>query len=142
MHATLGVQALYDHCRAAGHGFQRRLALARARKLVYEHSPAMAGVRTTRDECAELGRRVARKLNGSRGPAALFLPLEGTSLMSVEGAPFRDPDADRALFEALREHVDRSRVELHELDTHINDPEFALALADRLHELRGAWNPA
>ena len=33
---------------------------------------------------------------------------------------------------AIRETVDRSRVELVELDLHINDPAFADAMADRL----------
>ncbi len=105
----------------------------------YEHSPAMAGMRTTPDECAELGRRIAVKLSGGDGPIALFVPLRGVSLMSVEGQQFHDSAADEALFAALREHLDRSRVELHEVDADINDPAFALAMADRLHELHTAW---
>src|SRR2546422_5987292 len=37
-------------------------------------SPEMTGMRTSPDECAELGRTIARKLNAARGPAALFVP--------------------------------------------------------------------
>ena len=48
---------------------------------------------------------------------------------------FHDPEADEALFDTLRELVDRSKVELHEVDAEINDPQFALAMAERLHEL-------
>ena len=33
----------------------------------------------------------------------------------------------------LREKVDTAKVEVHELETDINDPEFALAMANRLH---------
>jgi uncharacterized protein (UPF0261 family) len=105
----------------------------------YEHSPAMAGMRTTAEECTELGRRIAGKLSVGEGPTALFVPLRGVSLMSVEGQEFYDLIADDALFASLREHLDHSRVELHELDADINDPAFALAMADRLHELRTAW---
>ncbi len=103
----------------------------------HRHAPEMVGMRTTPDECAELGRTIANKLNAATGPTALFVPLRGTSLYATEGQVFHDPSADQALFAALRESVDRTRVELHEVDLHINDREFALAMADRLHDLAG-----
>jgi len=109
---------------------------------IYQHSPAMVGIRTTPEECSELGRTIAHKLNSARGPTALFLPLRGISLVSTEGQPFHDPSADKALFGALRRHVDRARVELHELDMDINDPELAVAMADQLHDFHGAWGSA
>jgi uncharacterized protein (UPF0261 family) len=101
------------------------------------HNPTVTLMRTTPEESAELGRRIARKLNGARGPVALFVPLGGVSLIATEGQPFHDPSADAALFSALRERLE-PHVEVHELDTDINDPAFALAMADRLHELRVA----
>jgi uncharacterized protein (UPF0261 family) len=104
-------------------------------RIFHRHTPEMVVMRTTPAESAELGRRIARKLNGATGPTALFIPLRGVSLYATEGQVFHDPAADEALFEALRENVDRTRVELHELDTDINDAQFALALAHRLHEL-------
>jgi uncharacterized protein (UPF0261 family) len=109
---------------------------------IYQHSPAMVGIRTTPEECSELGRTIAIKLNAARGPTALFLPLCGISLVSTDGQPFHDPAADEALFGAFRKHVDRARVDLYELDVDINDPEFALAMANRLHEYHEAWKPA
>jgi len=102
---------------------------------LYKHNPTITLMRTTPDECAELGRRIARKLNGASGPTALFVPLRGVSMIAVEGQVFYDPAADEALFQALRENVDRSKVEVHELDMDVNDERFALALANRLHEL-------
>jgi uncharacterized protein (UPF0261 family) len=101
----------------------------------HRHTPEMVGMRTSPEECTELGRRIARKLNGAMGATALFVPLRGVSVYSVEGQVFHDPLADEALFEALRENIDPQRVEVHELDTDINDDEFALAMANRLHEL-------
>ena len=68
----------------------------------------------------------------------LFVPLRGVSAIATEGQPFHDPDADEALFSTLREEVDATRVEVHELDADVNDPAFALAMANRLHELIGA----
>ena len=99
-------------------------------------------MRTTPEECAELGKTIAHKLNAARGPTALFVPLRGVSLISVEGGLFHDPDADAALFAAVREYLDRSRVELCELDFDINHPEFALAVANRLHDLYQQWKRA
>ena len=105
----------------------------RERRL-YVHNPSVTLMRTTPDECAELGRRLARKLNSAKGPTALFIPLRGVSMIATEGQPFHDQAADEALFSAVRENLG-TNVELYEHDTDINDPAFALAMADRLHEM-------
>jgi uncharacterized protein (UPF0261 family) len=101
---------------------------------LYVHNPTVTLMRTTPDECAELGRTIGRKLSAAAGPTVLFVPLKGVSMIAVEGQPFHDADADAALIDGLHETLDDS-VEVHELDTDINDPEFAVAMADRLHEL-------
>jgi uncharacterized protein (UPF0261 family) len=108
----------------------------RERRL-YVHNPTITLMRTTPEECAELGRRIARKLNAARGPVSLFIPLRGISLIAVEGQVFYDPEADKALLAALRDDLDDS-LDVRELNTDINDPAFAEAMADRLHELYGA----
>jgi uncharacterized protein (UPF0261 family) len=103
---------------------------------LYVHNPTVTLMRTTPEECAELGRRIARKLNAAAGPVTLFVPLRGVSMIAVEGQPFHDPAADEALVGALREGLDDS-VDVRELDTDVNDPAFAEAMAERLHELAG-----
>jgi uncharacterized protein (UPF0261 family) len=105
----------------------------RTREL-HVHNPTVTLMRTTPEECAKLGERIARKLSSATGPTALFVPLRGVSMIATEGQPFHDRDADRALFSAVRENLGPN-VELHELDTDINDPSFAIAMADRLHEM-------
>jgi uncharacterized protein (UPF0261 family) len=100
---------------------------------LYVHNPVVTLMRTTPDECAELGRRIAAKLSSATGPTALFVPKRGVSMIDAEGEPFWDPDADAALFDALRAGLDGS-VELHELDAHINDSEFATAMVEKLDE--------
>jgi uncharacterized protein (UPF0261 family) len=101
---------------------------------LYVHNPTATLMRTTPEECAELGRRIGRKLSGARGPTVLFVPVRGVSMIDVEGQPFHDPVADRALIDGVRETLDE-RVEVHELDMDINDERFAVAMARRLHEL-------
>ena len=66
------------------------------------HNPTITLMRTTPAEMAELGAIIAGKLARTTGPAEVFLPLKGVSGIDVEGGPFADPDADRALFEAIR----------------------------------------
>ncbi|MEA2401677.1 MAG: hypothetical protein QOK00_2080 [Thermoleophilaceae bacterium] len=105
-----------------------------ADRLLYRHNPAVTLMRTSAQECAELGRQIAHKLNGRRGPCAVLMPLRGLSALSVEGQPFHDPDADAALFAALRAEMP-AHVALVELDLAINDPEFADALAERFVDL-------
>jgi uncharacterized protein (UPF0261 family) len=112
----------------------------RSRNL-YKHNPTVTLMRTTAAECAELGRRIAPKLNAARGPVTLFLPLRGVSLIDTEGQVFWDPEADQALFDALRETLDPD-VDVRELDTDVNDPAFARAMADTLHEQHQAWAAA
>ncbi len=102
---------------------------------LYVHNPMVTLMRTTPAENEELGRRIAGKLNAARGPTALFVPLRGVSAIDRDGQPFHDPQADQALFAALRRDIDPARVEVHELETDVNDAGFATAMADRLHEL-------
>jgi uncharacterized protein (UPF0261 family) len=102
---------------------------------LYVHNPTITLMRTTPDECREIAAIIARKLNAATGPTVLFVPLRGVSMIATEGQPFHDPEADEALFGTLRELVDTTKVEVHEVDADVNDQAFALAMADRLHEL-------
>jgi uncharacterized protein (UPF0261 family) len=104
---------------------------------LYVHNPSVTLMRTTPEECAELGRRIARKLSAATGPTALFVPLRGVSLIDAEGQPFHDPEADAALFAALREGLADS-VEVIEMDCNVNDEALAVAMAEKLDAYVGA----
>jgi uncharacterized protein (UPF0261 family) len=102
-----------------------------AERNLYVHNPEITLMRTTPEECAELGRRIARKLSAATGPVALFIPLGGVSMIDAEGQPFHDPEADAALFEALRAALG-DNVELVEMEGNINDEAFATAMGEKL----------
>jgi uncharacterized protein (UPF0261 family) len=106
----------------------------RSRNL-YVHNPTVTLLRTSPQECLELGRRLGAKLAGATSPTALFVPLRGVSAISVRGKPFYDPEADAALLAGLHETI--GDVEVHELDMDINDERFADAMVARLVELIG-----
>ena len=106
-----------------------------ADRLLYVHNPTVTLMRTTRDEMATLGARVAEKVAGATGPVEVFLPLGGVSAIDVAGGPFEDAEADAACFHAIVEGLAGSRVAVHQVDEAINDPGFGRRAAQALHEL-------
>jgi uncharacterized protein (UPF0261 family) len=109
----------------------------RSRNL-YRHNPQVTLLRTSRDECREIGRWIATKLNACEGPVRFLLPEKGVSAIDAPGQPFYDPDADAALFEALEQNLRQStQRRLLRLPLHINDPQFADALVAQFREIAG-----
>jgi uncharacterized protein (UPF0261 family) len=97
----------------------------------YRHNPTVTLMRTTPKEMAQLGAEIARKAVAAAGPTVVIVPLKGVSAIDAEGKPFWWPEADAALFEAIRTGIPPG-AGLVELDQHINDPEFAAACATTL----------
>jgi uncharacterized protein (UPF0261 family) len=97
----------------------------------YQHNPQVTLMRTTPEECRRLGEIIANKLNASKGPVTVLIPLKGISVISAPGQPFHDAGADRALFSSLKSNL-RSDITVRELDCNINDPQFAAACAQAL----------
>lgn len=100
----------------------------------YRHNPNITLMRTTPDECRRLGEILAGKLNGSSGPVTVLLPLKGLSVIDSPEGPFWWPEANRALFEALRRNL-RPDIPVVEIDANVNDEEFSRQCAATLLEL-------
>lgn len=105
-------------------------------RTLYKHNPNVTLMRTTAEECAEIGRWIANKLNQMKGDVRFFLPEGGVSALDQPGHPFYDPTANEALFSAIETHVhetaDRQVIRtLH----HINSPEFAAEIAKTVNML-------
>ena len=99
-------------------------------RTLYRHNANVTLMRTTSDECLELGRTIGRKLAAARGPALILFPSRGVSAIDRAGQPFDDPAAREALRRGLEET--RGAVPLVELDLHLNDEAFADRAADEL----------
>jgi uncharacterized protein (UPF0261 family) len=104
-------------------------------RLFYQHNPQVTLMRTTADECRQLGTEIARKVSATTGPAVILLPRLGLSEIDREGQVFNDPVARQSLFDAIEKQSTGCRVET--VDYHINDPEFATAAARHLLKLLG-----
>lgn len=102
------------------------------RKL-HRHNATVTLMRTTEEECEQLGKEIGRKVASSKGPAAIMLPLHGVSAIDKEQEDFDDPFARAATFAGIAEY--QKQVELNWLDMHINDKAFATACAEKLLQM-------
>jgi uncharacterized protein (UPF0261 family) len=114
------------------------------------YTPSITLMRTDVEENRILGKTIAEKVNRSTGPTAIVIPLKGFSALDRSGGAkmttfegsvsgeWHDETANSALIESIKKHLDSSRVKLMEVDTHINDPEFAEIAVDLLASMMKA----
>jgi uncharacterized protein (UPF0261 family) len=107
----------------------------RSRNL-YVHNPSVTLMRTTPEECSEIGRVTATRLNRACGPVTVLIPMQGVSAIDKIGAPFYSPEALDAYRRSLKASLSPT-IRVVELDAHINDEGFAVAAADLLMESLG-----
>lgn len=102
---------------------------------LYKHNPTVTLMRTSIEENKKVGKVIADKLNMSKENTALILPLKGVSLIDAKGQPFYGIEEDKALFDTLRNNINKDKIDLIEIDAAINDDEFAIAAAKKLIEM-------
>ena len=91
-------------------------------------------VRTSAEELQQAARIIADRLNGSKTPCAVLIPLKGWSSLDREGGPLYDPDADRAFAETLKKQLNPG-VPVVEVDLHLNTPEFGKEAVELFHQI-------
>jgi uncharacterized protein (UPF0261 family) len=91
--------------------------------------------RTSPEEMQTIARAVAEKLNKHENKKLVkfIIPTKGFSSISVEGGALYDPISDKTFIDEIRENLD-PEIDIIELDTHINTPEFAQAVVDALEQ--------
>ena len=91
--------------------------------------------RTSPEEMQTIARAVAEKLNKHENKKLVkfIIPTKGFSSISVEGGALYDPISDKTFIDEIRENLD-PEIDIIELDTHINTPEFARAVVDALEQ--------
>jgi uncharacterized protein (UPF0261 family)/ABC-type branched-subunit amino acid transport system ATPase component len=108
-------------------------------RLFYRHNPQVTLMRTTVEECAEIGRWIGARLNLMEGPVRFFLPEGGVSALDAPGQAFHDPAARQALFRALEATLRPApNRQIIRLPHNINDPAFAAAVLAEFRQLHGA----
>ncbi|KAJ5494380.1 hypothetical protein N7463_010467 [Penicillium fimorum] len=109
-------------------------------RLLHEHNATVTLMRTTKKECREIGRFIVRNLLRARDEGQLkrtkvILPVGGVSMLDVPGQPFQDTEADEVLFSTLEKELEGSGISVVRDSRDINDPNFAVAVADELVKL-------
>jgi len=104
----------------------------------HRHNAQVTLMRTTAEENRAIGRFIAGKLNASKAPWSVVLPMGGVSALDAPGQPFHDPAATGALLETLLAELRPGpgrTVARH--DGHINDPECSELMAAEFLRLAG-----
>jgi uncharacterized protein (UPF0261 family) len=101
------------------------------------HTPTITLVRTSPEEMAQVARLIAERLAESAGPVAAILPLRAFGWFAMEGQPLHNPGSDRAFIETFKAHIP-ARVEVVELDTHLNDPLVGQTAVRLMKDMLGA----
>lgn len=109
----------------------RRLA---ERKLLLQDSIRVQA-RTNPEEMKMIAEAVAEKLNRCPNPKLVkfVIPKRGFSSLSVEGGALFDPASDQTFIDELKKNLS-SQIEVIEVDTHLNTPEFARAVVAALDQ--------
>jgi uncharacterized protein (UPF0261 family) len=93
------------------------------RRKHFNYNPHLTLVRLLPSELEEVGKEIAQKLNRSKGPVKVFIPLKGFSFPDRQGLPHWEPEGNQGFINALKRHLNPG-IPLVELDAHINDPDF------------------
>jgi uncharacterized protein (UPF0261 family) len=103
-------------------------------RLFYEWNPSVTLMRTNIEENVKMGEIFAQKANVARGKVAFLFPLKGVSMLDSEGELFWWPEADQAMFDAIKKNV-KPGIPVVELDCNINDEAFSQKAVDMLMAL-------
>ena len=93
-------------------------------------------VRTSADEMRQVARTVAERLNKhpNRMLVKFLVPTRGFSVPGAPGGPLHEPETDRAFVDELKT-LFHPEIQVIELDTHLNTPEFASAVVQAFRDV-------
>ncbi len=91
-------------------------------------------IRTSADELQQAALIVAERLNGSKAPCAVLIPLKGWSSLDREGAALYDPEANQSFIDTLKKQLNPD-VPVVEVDLHLNTPEFGKEAVELFHKI-------
>jgi uncharacterized protein (UPF0261 family) len=93
-----------------------------------------SAVRLNKVETTCLANQLANKLNKDSARVKVLSPTKGWSEADRQGGALYDPDINRLFIQKLRQDLD-SRIEIREVDHHINDASFGEIAAQVMDEM-------
>ena len=91
-------------------------------------------IKASPDELKKAAGVFAEKLNRSKGPVKVVIPLKGWTNFDIPGSATYDPEEDRVFVDVLKRAVNPG-IEVIEVEANIEEKIFARALADALMKL-------
>lgn len=110
----------------------REKYLASGKVLMIDEMRAMA--RFPRDELIVGAKLYSEKINKSKGPIKLVVPLRGWSSLDQEGSILYNPEEDRIFINELKKNLKRD-IEIEEIDCNLEDIKTAQILVESLDRL-------
>lgn len=97
-------------------------------------------VRTSAAEMREVAQVVAERLNKhpNRKLVKFLVPTNGFSVPGAPGGPLYEPETDKEFVDELKKQF-HHEIEVIELDTHLNSPEFATAIVQAFRDVFALW---
>ncbi|XP_027074065.2 toMV susceptible protein tm-1(GCR26) isoform X1 [Coffea arabica] len=103
---------------------------------IHEHNQQVSLMRTTVDENKKFAEFIAEKLNKSNSKLCICLPEKGISALDAPGKAFYDPEVTGTLIKEVQKLIQTNEDrQVKVFPHHINDIEFANALADLFIEI-------
>ena len=103
-------------------------------RILHAHGPDRVLARTTKEEVERAAKMIADRANRTAGPVAIVIPLCGFSAVDKKGGSFYDQEADGAFARVVKDTVSE-RVDIVEVNAHINDDEFAQRVIDTFSKM-------
>ncbi len=101
---------------------------------LFSWAPDVTLMRTNKEENRILGRTIAEKINRSKAPVTVLLPMGGVSKIGGIGEVFHNPEIDQELFNAIKGHTNKN-IEIKEVPSNINTEDFAVQAVKSLLDI-------
>jgi len=101
---------------------------------LFSWAPDVTLMRTNVEENRILGKTIAEKINKSKAPVTVLLPLGGLSKIGGPGEVFHAPATDQELFSSLKSHANKN-IKILEVNSNINTENFAAQAVKSLMEI-------
>tara|TARA_R110000851_G_scaffold103648_1_gene220897 strand:+ start:403 stop:1650 length:1248 start_codon:yes stop_codon:yes gene_type:complete len=101
---------------------------------LFSWAPDVTLMRTNVEENRILGKTIAEKINKSKAPVTVLLPLGGLSKIGGPGEVFHAPATDQELFSSLKSHANKN-IKMLEVNSNINTESFAAQAVKSLMEI-------
>jgi uncharacterized protein (UPF0261 family) len=110
-------------------------------RLLLEHNPMVTLMRTTKEECESVGAFIVEKIKSfvvDPQRVEVWVPRGGVSIISKPGEIFADEEANATLADTIKEGLKDTGIRVVEDTREINDPGFALDIAESLMKIISA----